>query len=136
MRQCIIVTFFYNLYVLCSEITIYSSPPLAFTLPGCPSRSAPPALVVWELAGAFRLFLRASGTKWGWMLRWVVAGGGLRLKYNFRVIKFTLYPSKSMYIRVWNNTEVSLYRSPPLLNYLINFGSWETSTRILCSFWL
>jgi hypothetical protein len=27
-------------------------PPLNFTSPGCPSRSAPPAFVVWELAGA------------------------------------------------------------------------------------
>jgi len=29
--------------------------PSRFTLPGCPSRSAPPALVVLGLAGAFRL---------------------------------------------------------------------------------
>jgi len=28
------------------------------------------------LAGAFRLFRRALGAKWGWMLGWVVAGGG------------------------------------------------------------
>ena len=37
---------------------------------GCPSWSAPPVLVVWGLAGAFRIFLRALGAKWGWMLGW------------------------------------------------------------------
>jgi len=60
--------------------------PFRFTYTGCPSRSAPPALVVWGLAGAFRLFRRALGAKWGWMLGWVVGSGGLRMKYNFRVI--------------------------------------------------
>jgi hypothetical protein len=33
-----------------------AAPPLAFTLPGCPSRSAPSALVVW---GASRRFCEA-----------------------------------------------------------------------------
>lgn len=44
------------------------SPLLAFTLPGCPSWSAPPALVVWGLAGAFRFFRRSLEVKWRWML--------------------------------------------------------------------
>ena len=45
--------------------------------PGALPDLTPPALVV--VAGAFLLFLRALGAKWGWMLRWMVAGGGSAL---------------------------------------------------------
>ena len=38
------------------------------------------------VAGAFRFFRRFLGVKRGWMLGWVFAGGGLRLKYNLGVI--------------------------------------------------
>ena len=34
------------------------------------------------LAGAFRFFLRALGAKWGWMLGWLVGGGGTKLIFN------------------------------------------------------
>ena len=54
-------------------------PPLGFTLPGWPSRSAPPALAVWGLAGAFVvphgcMGIRRSGIV-KWMLCWLAAGG-------------------------------------------------------------
>ena len=44
--------------------------PLTFILPGCPSRSALPALAVWGLAGAFVVphgcmgIRRSRGAKW------------------------------------------------------------------------
>ena len=78
------------LCALCGEILMNSSPPPSPCSPApsflhstqVPHRSAPPALVVWGLAGAFRLLRRALGAKWGWMLGWGVAGRGLRLKYK------------------------------------------------------
>jgi hypothetical protein len=58
----------------------YSCRPLSPSLhPGAPSRSAPPALVVWGLAGAFVVplgcmgFRRSRGAKW--MLCLLAAGG-------------------------------------------------------------
>ncbi len=86
-----------GLCALCGEMLISSStvpsssllpPPLPFTPPGCPSRSAPSALVVRGLAGAFRLFWRALGAKWGWMLGWVVAIVGLQsMTLDFAMLK-------------------------------------------------
>jgi hypothetical protein len=57
-------------------------PLLAFTLTGCPSRSAQPALVVWGLAGAFRLKRRFEVCEIG------CYAGKCRShqKYNFNVI--------------------------------------------------
>ncbi|MBE0524443.1 MAG: hypothetical protein IBX40_08965 [Methanosarcinales archaeon] len=44
--------------------------------PGALHDLPPPALVVWGMAGAFRLLQQVLGVKWRWMLGWVVAGGG------------------------------------------------------------
>ena len=58
---------------------------LAFTLQGARSDLIPPGLVVWGVAGPFRLIQRALGAKWGLMLGGG-AGGGL---YNTTVIQLT-----------------------------------------------
>ncbi|MCL7414530.1 MAG: hypothetical protein M8349_00495 [ANME-2 cluster archaeon] len=72
---------------------------------GCPSRYAPPALVVWVLAGAFRFFLRALGAKWGWMPGWVVGGGGgyaldVGLRMLYSVVDGGVLPGLLKYISI------------------------------------
>ena len=47
-------------------------PPLTCTLPGCPSRSAPLALLVWELAGAFVVLRGCMGIRRSGVAKWTL----------------------------------------------------------------
>ena len=61
-------------------ISALMPPLLAFTLPVCPSRSAPPGLVVWGQVGVFLLFRRFLGAKWeGWLGRCLQVGGSAEI---------------------------------------------------------
>ncbi|MCG7848968.1 MAG: hypothetical protein MIO93_07295 [ANME-2 cluster archaeon] len=51
--------------------------PFQFTLPGCPSRSAPPALVVWGAGRRFSIIPAGFGCEVG-MDAWV---GGSKLNF-------------------------------------------------------